>query len=67
MGVALKSIEIKKKARTDFITKVNHKLKQHFLLSDDIIIRNRSEEDKRSYLYSIDPDLIIKIKKMLNN
>lgn len=67
LGVALKSIEIKKKARTDFITKVNHKLKQHFLLSDDIIIRNRSEEDKRSYLYSIDQQLIIKIKKMLNN
>jgi hypothetical protein len=67
LGVALKSIEIKKKARTDFITKVNHKLKQYFLLSDDIIIRNRSEEDKRSYLYSIDQELIIKIKKMLNN
>lgn len=67
LGVALKSVEIKKKARTDFITRVNHKLKQHFLLSDDIIIRNRSEEDKRSYLYSIDQDLVIKIKKLLSN
>lgn len=67
LGVALKSIEIKKKARTDFITKVNHKLRQHFLLSEDIIIRNRSEEDKRSYLYSIDQGLIIKIKKLLSN
>jgi hypothetical protein len=66
LGVGLKSVEIKKKARTDFITRVNYKLKQHFSLSDDIIIRERSEEDKRSYLYSIAPELISKIKKLIN-
>lgn len=66
LGVGLKSIEIKKKARTDFITRVNYKLKQHFSLSDDIITRERSEEDKRSYLYSISADLIVKIKMLLN-
>lgn len=66
LGVGLKTTEIKKKARTDFITKVNYKLKQHFSMSEDVIIRTRSEDDKRSYLYSVSPTLILKIKKLLN-
>jgi len=66
LGVGLKSNEIKKKARTDFITKVNYKLRQHFSMSEDVIVRNRSDEDKRSYLYSISKDLIVKIKELLD-
>lgn len=66
LGVALKSTEIKKKARTDFITKVNYKLKQYFSMSEDVIVRNRSEEDKRSYLYSISKELISAVKELIN-
>ena len=66
LGVSLKSNEIKKKARTDFITKVNYKLKQHFSVSEDIITRNRSEEDKRSYLYSIPKKLISEVKLLID-
>lgn len=65
LGVGFKTNEIKKKARTDFITKVNYKLKQHFLMSEDVIIRNRSDEDKRSYLYSFSPGIIPKIKALV--
>jgi hypothetical protein len=66
LGVSLKSNEIKKKARTDFITKVNFKLKQHFSVSEDIITRNRSEEDKRSYLYSIPKKIISEVKELID-
>ncbi len=66
LGVALKSTEIKKKARTYFITKVNYKLKQHFSVSEDIITRNRSAEDKRSYLYSIPKKIISEVKELID-
>lgn len=65
LGVGYKSTEIKKKARTDFITKVNYKLRTHFSSDSDIIIRDRSDLDKRSFLYSIKEEMIDKIKKML--
>lgn len=65
LGVGYKSIEVKKKARTDFITKVNFKLRTHFSTQSDIIIRDRSDLDKRSYLYSIEKDMIPNIKKLL--
>lgn len=65
LGVGYKSIEIKKKARTDFITKVNFKLRTHFSTQSDIIIRDRSDLDKRSYLYSLEKDMIPNIKKLL--
>ena len=65
LGVGFKTNEIKKKARTDFITKVNYKLRAHFSIQTDIIIRDRSELDKRSYLYSIEKNMINQIKKLL--
>lgn len=65
LGVGYKTIEIKKKARTDFITKVNYKLRAHFSTQSDMIIRDRSDLDKRSYLYSIDREMIPQIKKLL--
>ena len=35
-------------------------------MSEDVIVRNRSDEDKRSYLYSISKGLIVKIKELLD-
>jgi hypothetical protein len=65
LGVAQKSIETQKKARTDFITPVNQKLKEAFQTQKDIIIRTRAENDKRSYLYSISKENIHRIKRIL--
>lgn len=65
LGVSQKSIEIQKKSRTDFITRINQKLKDDFKLTEDIITRTRSENDGRSYLYSITAENIKRIKKIL--
>jgi hypothetical protein len=66
LGVSSKTVEIKKKARTDFITKVNYKIKQALYLDYDMIKRNRSENDKRSYLYYIEKSDILQLKKLLS-
>jgi len=53
LGVAQKTIEIQKKARTDFIIRINQKFKDYIKSEDALIIRTRSEKDKRSFNYSI--------------
>jgi uncharacterized protein YneF (UPF0154 family) len=53
LGVGQKSVEIQKKARTDFVTKINQIFKEFKKTDEDFIIRVRSEEDKRSFNYSI--------------
>ncbi len=65
LGVGFKTNEIKKKARTDFVTKVNLKLMNYFQTQKDVIIRERSEIDKRSFLYSLEIKIINEIKKLL--
>jgi len=53
LGVSQKSVEIQKKARTDFITKINQSFKEFKKTDEHFIIRDRSEKDKRSFNYSI--------------
>ena len=53
LGVTQKTIEIQKKARTDFIIRINQKFKDYIKSEDALIIRTRSEKDKRSFNYSI--------------
>lgn len=65
LGVSSKSNEVKKKARTDFITKVNRKLMDHFSSQTDILWRVRCDDDKRSFLYTVDPERINRIKELI--
>ena len=67
LGVAQKTIEIQKKARTDFITRINQKYKDYFKKLDSLIVRERSEKDKRSFHYSIDSDKQKFIEKYIND
>jgi hypothetical protein len=53
LGVSQKSVEIQKKARTDFITKINQSFKEFKNTDENFIKRVRSEKDKRSFNYSI--------------
>ena len=56
LGVTQKTIEIQKKARTDFITRINYHFKQYYKTEANLIVRERSEKDKRSFLYSINKE-----------
>lgn len=65
LGVSNKTIEVKKKARTEFITKVNFKMKYLLSIDHDILERKRSEIDKRSYLYLINKENIDLLKDLI--
>ena len=67
LGVAQKTIEIQKKARTDFITRINQKYKDNFKKIDMLIVRERSEKDKRSFYYSIDAEKQKLIDRYIND
>lgn len=53
LGLSKKSVEIQKKVRGESINKINHKFKIIFNSELDLIIRNRSEIDRRYYNYII--------------
>ncbi len=53
LGLSKKSVEIQKKVRGESINKINHKFKIIFHSELDLIIRNRSESDRRYYNYII--------------
>ena len=53
LGLSKKSVEIQKKIRGESINKINHKFKIIFDSELDLIIRNRSENDRRYYNYII--------------
>jgi hypothetical protein len=56
LGLSKKTLEIQKKTRTEVINRINHAFREKYGVSRDLIIRKRSEEDRRYYLYSIDSE-----------
>lgn len=57
LGLARKSLEVQKKGRTEAINRINHKFRQQSGVDQDLIIRVRSEEDRRYYLYLINQEI----------
>lgn len=53
LGLKKKSIEIQKKTRTDTISRINQKFKNKYGTEEELIIRLRTEEDRRFYRYII--------------
>ena len=53
LGVNNKSLEVQKKTRNDFINSVNIKFRSIFKIEEDLILRERNEEDKRIYKYKV--------------
>ncbi len=53
LGLARKSLEVQKKARTEAINRINHKYRVMNHVDQDLIVRVRSEEDRRYYHYVI--------------
>lgn len=56
LGLSKKSLEIQKKIRTETINRINQKFKNKFSTDEDLIIRLRTEEDRRFYRYIIKED-----------
>ena len=56
LGIGKKSLEVQKKTRTETINRINHTFKILHGDTRDLILRIRSEEDKRYYNYMINPE-----------
>ncbi len=53
LGLKKKTLEIQKKTRTETISRINQKYKNKFDTDEELIIRLRTEEDRRFYRYII--------------
>ena len=59
LGLTKKPISIQKKNRNDVILKINNKYKMMSMSKEDLIIRKRDENDKRSFIYFINEEAAI--------
>ena len=53
LGLSKKSLEIQKKIRTETINRINLKFRNKFSTDEELIIRLRTEEDRRFYRYIV--------------
>ena len=65
LGLSKKSPEIQKKNRSEFLNKLNQKLKEVFNTDDTVIIRVKDEEDKRVFVYQLNLEYFEKIEELL--
>ena len=65
LGLSKKSPEIQKKNRSEFLNKLNQKLKEVFNTEDTVIIRVKDEEDKRVFVYQLNVAYFEKIEDLL--
>jgi hypothetical protein len=65
LGLSKKSPEIQKKNRSEFLNKLNHKLKEVFSTDNTIIIRVKDEEDKRVFVYQLNVEYFEKLEELL--
>lgn len=65
LGVSMKNSDVQKRSRSDMINSTNQKLALILEEPRPVIIKQRSEFDKRSFEYTIEPDLTNKIMGIL--
>ena len=65
LGLSKKSIEIQKKNRSEFLNKLNQKIKELLNTEDNIIIRVKHEEDKRVFVYQLNPMYFNQVQNLL--
>lgn len=66
LGLKKKSLEIQKKARTEAISRINQKYKSQFSTQEDLIVRIRTEEDRRFYRYIVNTENANKVFDLLS-
>lgn len=65
LGLSKKSIEIQKKNRSEFLNKLDHKLKDLLNSEEMIIIRVKDDSDKRIFLYQLHEGYFDQINKLI--
>ncbi len=65
LGLSKKSIEIQKKNRSEFLNKLDHKLKELLNSEEVIIIRVKDDSDKRIFLYQLHEGFFEQVNKLL--
>ena len=65
LGLSKKSIEIQKKNRSEFLNKLNQKFKELLNTEDNIIMRVKDEEDKRVFVYQLNPAYFNQVQDLL--
>lgn len=61
LGLKKKTLEIQKKTRTETIGRINQKYKNKFNTDEELIIRLRTEEDRRFYRYIVKQENLDKL------
>ena len=67
IGVQQKDTLTQNKSRSDYFIRINQKFKMATQHSEPLIIKHRDSSDKRQYNYSINPNYIVDIEKLLND
>ena len=66
LGVTNKSLEIQKRQRSDALNAINTKMAKVLQTDAEVIIRTRSEQDGRTYYYTVHPDLLDQLGPLLS-
>lgn len=67
IGVQQKDTLTQNKSRSDYFIRINQKFKMATQHSEPLIMKHRDSADKRQYNYSINPNYIVDIEKLLND
>jgi hypothetical protein len=67
IGVQQKDTLTQNKSRSDYFIRINQKFKMSTQHIEPLIIKNRDSVDKRQYNYSINPNYIEDVEKLLND
>ena len=65
LGLSKKSVEIQKKNRSEFLNKLDQKLRELLNTEDVLIIRVKDESDKRIFLYQLNEAFFDQINKLV--
>ena len=67
IGVQQKDTLTQNKSRSDYFIRINQKFKMSTQHIEPLIIKHRDSSDKRQYNYSINPNYIDDVEKLLND
>ncbi len=65
LGLSKKSLEIQKKNRSEFLNKLNQKIKEVLYTDENVIIRVKDEDDKRVFVYQLNPIFFTQVQELI--
>ena len=67
LGIGKRNFNVQKKLRSDCIQSINYKIDLLLGFPENVIDKKRSEEDKRSFEYFINPDYLEAVNQLLSH